>query len=118
MMKNRRLYTAEFKLRMVKEVIEKHKRPSAVAREHKILASTLFSWRALYEQFGENAFVASAQQAELLETENTNLHKQLERLKTQEIVFERLLGKMTLENHRLREQINTIINGKVHSRTT
>jgi transposase-like protein len=117
-MKNRRLYTAEFKLKMVNEVLKHGKRPSAVAREHKILASTLFSWRALYEQFGDEAFNASAQQAGLLETENINLHKQLERLKTQEIVFERLLGKMTLENHRLREQINTIIHGKAHSGTT
>jgi hypothetical protein len=70
----------------------------------------------LYQQFGEEAFVASAQQAELLETENTNLHKQLERLKAQEIIFERLLGKMTFENHRLREQINTPIYGKANSR--
>jgi transposase-like protein len=114
----RTAYTPEFKLMVVKEVLEQHKRPSVVARENKILASTLFSWRALYEQLGENAFIASAQQAGLLEAENTNLHKQLERLKVQEIVFERLLGKMTLENHRLREQINSYIYGKTHSGTT
>jgi transposase-like protein len=105
-MENRRQYTAEFKLRMVKEVIKHGKRPSAVARENKILASTLFSWRALYERFGEDAFTASEQQIGLLETENINLQRQLERLKAQEILYERLLGKMTLENHRLREQMS------------
>ena len=104
-MKSKR-YTAEFKLRMVNEVIKNGKRPSAVAREHKILASTLFSWRALYERFGEDAFTASEQQSDLLETENLNLQKQLERLKAQEILYERLLSKLTLENHRLREQVN------------
>ncbi len=105
MMRGKPAYTSEFKLRMVKEVLEQGKRPSAVAREHKILASTLFSWRALYERFGEAAFTM-VEQSSLLEVENINLQKQLERLKSQEIVFERLLGKMTLENHRLREQLS------------
>ena len=113
-MKNKKLYTPEFKLRMVKEVIEQHKRPSAVAREHKILASTLFSWRALYERFGNDAFIRSEQQSGLLETENLNLQKQLERLKAQEILLERLLGKLTFENHRLREQMNTRFFGKTN----
>ncbi len=116
-MKNRMLYTPEFKLKVVKEVIEQHKRPSVVAREHKILASTLFSWRALYERFGDEAFIGSEQQSGLLETENLNLQKQLERLKTQEILLERLLGKLTLENHRLREQMNTRFYSKANLET-
>ncbi len=113
-MKTRKLYTPEFKLRMVKEVIEQHKRPSVVAREHKILASTLFSWRALYERFGNDAFISSEQQSGLLETENLNLQKQLERSKAQEILLERLLGKLTLENHRLREQLSIRFFGKTN----
>ena len=105
-MKKRSNHTPEFKLKVVKEVIVKGKRPSHVARDHRILASTLFSWRARYERFGDEAFGSSEQQSGLLETENLNLQKQLERLKAQEILYERLLGKLTLENHRLREQGN------------
>ncbi|MEY4530985.1 MAG: Transposase [Deinococcota bacterium] len=103
MMKSKKLYTAEFKLRMVKEVTEKHKRPSAVAREHKVLASTLFSWRMLYARYGEQAF---SHQVQGIPTLDVALHKELEQLRTREITFERLLGKLTLENHQLREQIN------------
>jgi transposase-like protein len=102
-MKNKRLYTAEFKLRLVKEVMQKHKRPSAVAREYKVLASTLFSWRMQYARFGEQAFSNQPQAAPIADSE---LHKELELMRTREIVFERLLGKLILENHQLREQLN------------
>ena len=103
----RAIYTPEFKLKVVKEVVIDGKRPSQVARDHRVLASTLFSWRAMYERFGESAFITrdSKQEVlEVLEAENEALRKQLEKVREKEVTLERLLGQMMLESHRMRER--------------
>lgn len=51
-MNGRRTYSAEFKLRVVMEVVTGAKRPSEVCREHRLKDSLLLKWR---KQFAENA---------------------------------------------------------------
>lgn len=101
------LYTPEFKLSAVKEVTSHGKRPSHVAREYRVLPSTLFSWRTKYKQFGESVFVTQNMKQEVLElveAENKTLRRHLETIREKEVALERLLGQMMLENHQMREQ--------------
>src|SRR5690606_26632321 len=81
-MRNRRAFSAEFKARVVLEVLSGAKTAAEVCREHQIKPQLFASWKA---QFLENAAQAFGQERRL--DENSERIRELERL----------LGQKTLE---------------------
>lgn len=81
-MRNRRAFSAEFKARVVLEVLSGAKTAAEVCREHQIKPQLFASWKA---QFLENAPQAFGQERRLDESS--------ERIRE----LERLLGQKTLE---------------------
>lgn len=53
---SQRTYSREFKLSMVKLVIEDGKTPSQVCSEHPVSKSVLYSWLQSFDMRGETAF--------------------------------------------------------------
>ena len=81
-MRNRRAFSAEFKARVVLEVLSGAKNAAEVCREHQIKPQLFASWKA---QFLENAPQVFGQERHL--DENSERIRELERL----------LGQKTLE---------------------
>ncbi len=52
----RRVHSREFKLEVVRQVMNGEKRPAQICREHNLANSVLDRWRKEYEQCGEAAF--------------------------------------------------------------
>lgn len=52
----KRSFDREFKLQVVRQLIQGEKRLSQLCREHSLSPSLVARWRAQYEQEGENAF--------------------------------------------------------------
>ena len=81
-MRNRRIFSAEFKARVVLEVLSGAKNAAEVCREHQIKPQLFASWKA---QFLENAPKVFGQERQL-DDSSQRIHE-----------LERLLGQKTLE---------------------
>jgi transposase len=82
MSKNRRQFTKEFKLQVIRE-IEAGKSLAHASREHQIHPNVLRKWRQLYQSYGSQAFAG-------------NGHRYTQEAKVAEL--ERLIGQLTVEN--------------------
>ncbi|HEY7122524.1 MAG TPA: transposase [Ktedonobacterales bacterium] len=51
-----RTFSRDFKLEVVRQLAEGHKRPAQVCREYQLADSVLAHWRKEYEERGEAAF--------------------------------------------------------------
>jgi transposase len=51
-----RTFSREFKLEVVRQLAEGHKRPAQVCRDHQLADSVLSRWHKEYEERGEAAF--------------------------------------------------------------
>ena len=89
-----RQHTPEFKLQVVREVVDGGKTPAQACREHDISESLLLRWRKGYEARGEKAFTVRD------EPEQTTLVRRVADL-------ERLCGQLTLENAVLKKGLAT-----------
>jgi transposase len=89
-----RVYSREFKLTVVRQIVSGEKRPAQVCREHSLAESVLARWRKEYELRGEAAF-APRQDGEV-----TSLEQKVAEL-------ERFCGQLALENHILKKVLQT-----------
>jgi transposase len=80
-----RVFSREFKLAVVREVVVGEKRPAQVCREHEISEGLLLRWRREYDARGEAAFTP-AQPSEI------------DALQRRIAELERLCGQLALEN--------------------
>jgi transposase len=89
-----RVYSREFKLTVVRQIVSGEKRPAQVCREHSLAESVLARWRKEYEVRGEAAF------APRQDGEATSLEQKVAEL-------ERFCGQLALENHILKKALQT-----------
>jgi putative transposase len=89
-----RVYSREFKLTVVRQIVNGEKRPAQVCREHSLAESVLARWRKEYELRGEAAF------APRQDGEATSLEQKVAEL-------ERFCGQLALENHILKKALRT-----------
>jgi putative transposase len=87
-----RVYSREFKLTVVRQIVSGEKRPAQVCREHSLAESVLARWRKEYELRGEAAF------APRQDGEATSLEQKVAEL-------ERFCGQLALENHLLKKAL-------------
>ena len=86
-----RVFSREFKLDVVRQIVSGMKRPAQVCREHHLAETVLLRWRREYEERGEAAFMpkeASAGQ--------TSAEQRMAEL-------ERFCGQLALENAALKK---------------
>ena len=89
-----RVYSREFKLAVVRQIVSGEKRPAQVCREHSLAESVLARWRKEYEERGERAFgPPQANEARSLEQQVAEL--------------ERFCGQLALENHNLKKALQS-----------
>lgn len=96
-----RTHSREFKLEVVRQIVNGEKRPVQVCREHTLAESLLLRWRKEYEARGEAAFTA----------EQPSEHEQFERRITE---LEQFCGQLALENATLKKALR---NGRSRSGT-
>ncbi len=88
-----RVFSREFKLAAVRQVVSGEQRPAQVCREHGISEGLLLRWRREYEARGEAAFAPhQPSETEALQRRVTEL--------------ERLCGQLALENAVLKGALN------------
>ena len=85
-----RTYAPEFKLKLVKQVISREKRPAQLCREHNISEAILLKWRHAYAEKGDDAFKPVNNELEMLSRE-----RQLEKRVAE---LERMIGQLAFEN--------------------
>jgi len=81
----RRTFTREFKLDVVRQITSGEKRPSQLCREHQLAESLLARWRHEVETYGELAFTPGPK-------------SEIEALERKVADLERFCGQMALEN--------------------
>lgn len=89
-----RQHTPEFKLQVVREVVDGGKTPAQACREHDISESLLLRWRKQYMARGGTAFTVRDQPDEIA------LGRRVAEL-------ERLCGQLTLENAVLKKALGS-----------
>jgi putative transposase len=89
-----RVYSREFKVSVVRQIVSGEKRPAQVCREYSPAESVLARWRKEYEERGEVAF--GPRQAD----EARPLEQQIAEL-------ERFCGQLALENRILRKALQS-----------
>jgi transposase len=94
-----RQHTPEFKLQVVREVVDGGKSPAQACREHDIGESLLLRWRKQYAARGGTAFTVRDQPDEIA-------------LARRVAELERLCGQLALENAVLKKAL-----GSTHSRS-
>ena len=97
-----RSYPPEFKLKVVKAVLENQKTVAQLCREHSISDSLIHTWKKLYREKGEAAFKAVTQahaRSEPLSAEQ----QELLALRNKVAELERFCGQMALENSILKK---------------
>lgn len=87
-----RVYSREFKLSVVRQIVTGEKRPAQVCREHSLAESVLARWRKEYEARGEAAFTSPQIGGP------TSLEQKMAEL-------ERFCGQLALENHILKKAL-------------
>jgi transposase len=89
-----RTFSREFKLDVVREIEEGHKRPAQACREYQLADSLLTRWRQEYRQRGEAAFTPrEGGQPSALEARVAEL--------------ERFCGQLALENAALKKALQS-----------
>lgn len=86
-----RTFSREFKVAVVRQVVDEGQRPAQVCREHGLAEGVLLRWRREYAERGEAAFTAS---------EATALERRVAEL-------ERFCGQLALENAALKKGLQT-----------
>ena len=97
-----RSYPPEFKLNVVKAVLENQKPVAQLCREHSISDSLIHTWKKLYREKGEAAFKAVTQshgRKEPLSAEE----QELLALRNKVAELERFCGQLSLENSILKK---------------
>jgi len=90
-----RVFSREFKLAAVREVVSGEKRPAQVCREHGLAEGLLLRWRREVAERGESAFGASAAgDAVALERKVAEL--------------ERFCGQLAMENAALKKGLSAL----------
>jgi putative transposase len=89
-----RVYSREFKVTVVRQIVSGEKRPAQICREHSLAESVLARWRKEYELRGEAAFGPRQ------DSEASSLEQKVAEL-------ERFCGQLALENHILKKVLQT-----------
>lgn len=90
-----RTFSREFKLAVVRDVVNGEKRPAQACREHQLSEGLLLRWRKEYAARGEAAFTpAAADSATALERRVAEL--------------ERFCGQLALENAALKKGLSAL----------
>jgi len=88
----RRTFTREFKLEVVRQITSGEKRPSQVCREHQLSETLLGRWRHEIEAYGEAAFTPGPK-------------SEVEALERKVAELERFCGQLALENAALKKAL-------------
>jgi len=91
-MRKQKTFTAEFKRRVVEELLSGVSRPAQICRRHNISSSLLYRWK---KQYGQGRLGNEP-------TEVAAMQQKIEQL-------ERLVGKLTLENEFLKKVLQNAI---------
>ena len=94
-MQKRRVYTAEYKAKLVLEVLREEKTLSEIASREEINPKQLANWR--------NEFIANAARAFSQSKDEKKATQQLEELKAREKEYQAKVGQLTLEVDFLKE---------------
>ena len=86
-----RVHSREFKLSVVRQVVNSEKRPAQVCREHQLAESLLLRWRREYAARGEAAFAPP-------EGPGAGLEQRI-------VELERFCGQLALENELLKKAL-------------
>jgi transposase len=89
-----RTFSRDFKLEVVRQVAEGHKRPAQVCREYQLADSVLARWRKEYEERGEAAFTPKE-------------GGQPSGLEARVAELERFCGQLALENAALKKALQS-----------
>lgn len=89
-----RVHSREFKLSVVRQVVNGEKRPAQVCREHQLAESLLLRWRKEYDAQGEAAFASP-------EGNGAGLEQRIAEL-------ERFCGQLALENEILKKALRGV----------
>jgi transposase len=96
----KRVFSREFKLQVVRQLVSGEKRFAQLCREHSLCQTLLRRWREQYEQRGEHAW---------LDHDPTTCVDQ--DAKTRIAALEAALGRATLENEFLRHALQEVRKG-------
>ena len=97
-----RSYPPEFKINVVKAVLDNQKSVAQLCREHNISDSLIHTWKKLYREKGETAFKAVTQ-AHSPKEPLTAEQQELLALRNKVAELERFCGQMALENSILKK---------------
>ncbi len=89
-----RTFSREFKLNVVRQIAEGHKRPAQACREYQLAESVLSRWRQEYDRRGEAAFTP---------TEGGQVNP----LEARVAELERFCGQLALENAALKKVLQS-----------
>jgi transposase len=89
-----RVHSREFKLQLVRQVVNGEKRPSQICREHHLAESVLLRWRREYAERGEAAFTEKQP-------------SETEALQARIAELERFCGQLAMENAVLKKALAT-----------
>jgi transposase len=89
-----RTFSRDFKLEVVRQLAEGHKRPAQVCREYQLADSVLSRWRKEYDERGEAAFTPKE-------------GGQQSRLEARIAELERFCGQLALENAALKKALQS-----------
>jgi transposase len=89
-----RIFTAEFKLKIVRQVLAGEKTVVQLCREHNLSNSLIHNWKKLYREKGEAAFTTSTARTVTSETPEA---KALRELRNRVAELERFIGQQSVE---------------------
>jgi transposase len=89
-----RIFTAEFKLKVVRQVLAGEKTVVQLCREHNLSDSLIHNWKKLYREKGEAAFTTSTARTVTSETPEA---KELRELRNRGAFLERFIGQQSVE---------------------
>jgi transposase len=89
-----RVFTAEFKLTIVRQVLAGEKTVIQLCREHNLSDSLIHNWKKLYREKGEAAFATSTARTATSETPET---QELRELRNRIAELERFIGQQSVE---------------------
>jgi transposase len=101
-----RVFTREFKLEVVRQLVSGQKRLAQLCREHSLCETLLRRWREQYERDGEHAWLGQ----DAFDPSRRDAEARIAQL-------EAALGRATLENEFLRHALKTASKGGSLSKT-
>lgn len=97
----RRVFTAEYKMEVARQLLDGHRTVSELSRELDIHENTLYKWRRKYETRGSLAFPGNGHRAEpvgekeTLEREIERLRRELDRAQMERDILKKAVGIFT-----------------------